>query len=76
MRHFEEFHKAESPWHDGILVPFGVRTKKVRLDLFHVARFGNATHLINVSTKVQETGCEHDESGIGLEVKGVHFVKA
>ena len=45
-------------------------------NLLHVHRLSNLWHLVNVSAKVQQRRCEHDQTSIRLEVYCVDFVKA
>ena len=53
MRHFQVSHEIETPWNNGIFVPFCVGTKKGGFDLVHMASIGNSRHLINLSTEIE-----------------------
>ena len=76
VRHVEQLNEPQAARNDGVLVPLGVRAKKVRLDLFHVARGGHAGNLVNFAAKVEQGGRQHDQPRVGLEVNAVDFVKA
>jgi hypothetical protein len=76
VRHVQKLHEAETARDDGILVPFGVRTEKVRLDLIHLAGTGDPGNLVDFPTKVEQGRCQHDQASVGFEVHRVDLVKS
>jgi hypothetical protein len=67
-----EFREAKSPRHDG-LVPFGVQAKPP--DLFRMLHV-SAMPLVDKCLDKEFNRLGVSMTNIGLEVKGVHFVKA